>query len=227
MSIHRRGLKDLPVRGFSLPTTAGFTLLEILISIGILVVILTMIYGAFNSSLKAFSAMETRGDAHGQARLTLSRMSEEIASMYLAKEDPNTATGLLGEDGDEDDLPADNLHFTSLSHIRWAKDSRESELCEIGYFLEKDRDTEKSFLFRREDWNVDGNLQEGGVTLELAEGVAGLNFRYHDGEEWFDDWDSKARNGLPKAIEVVLLMSEPSQERIAFSSIIPVPVAGK
>jgi hypothetical protein len=72
-------------------------------------------------------------------------------------------------DKDEDDLPFDSLHFTSLSHIRWIKDSRESELCEIGYFLERNQEMEKSFLFRREDWNVDGTLEEGGIALEQKE----------------------------------------------------------
>ncbi|UCD72363.1 MAG: prepilin-type N-terminal cleavage/methylation domain-containing protein [Syntrophobacterales bacterium] len=209
-----------------LTPTSGFTLLEVVISIGILLVILTIIYNTFNSSLKAYTEMETRGDAYAQARVVLNRIYEEIGSIYWS-EDPKSNTGLVGGDEEEDDLPFDSLHFTSLSHVRWAKDSKESELCEIGYYLEKDGETGESFLFRREDWNVDGTLEEGGRPLELAEGIDGLNFRYYDGEEWVDDWDSKAKGGLPKAIEVVLIMGDPRQKRIAFSSIIPVPMAGR
>jgi general secretion pathway protein J len=203
----------------------GFTLVEIMISIGILVLVLAMVYNAFNSSIKAFETIDAHGDAYGEARLTLNRMSEEIGSIYLSEHNPNT--GLLGEDNDEDDLPFDSLHFTSLSHIRWIKDSRESELCETGYYLEADQEEEKTFLFRREDWNVDGTLEEGGIALELAEGIEGLNFRYYDGEEWLDDWDSKERGGLPKAIEVVLLVEDPNGNRIPLSSIITVPMAGR
>ncbi len=225
--VAKRRLNNSPWRGYPLTTMTGFTLLEIIISIGILVVILTIIYGTFNSSMRAFTVMENLGDAYGQARLVLNRLSEEIGNIYVSKNNSNTGTGLLGEDGEQDDLPFDSLHFTSLSHVRWVKDSRESELCEIGYYLERDPEMEKSFFFRREDWNVDGTLEEGGIALELAEGVDGLNFRYYDGEEWVDEWDSEARKGLPKAIEVVLLMSDPSQKRIAFSNIIPVPIAGR
>jgi len=208
-----------------LSVRTGFTLLEVVISVGILVVILTIIYNAFNSSMEVFTAMENRGNAYAQARLVLNRMSEEIASTYLSGKNRNT--GLLGEDKDEDDLPFDSLHFTSLSHIRWVKDSKESELCEIGYYLEKDEETGESFLFRREDWNVDGTLEEGGRSLELAEGVDAINFRYYDGEEWVDDWDSRIKGGLPKAIEVVLVMKDPRRKRIAFSCIVPVPMAGR
>ena len=223
--LSQKGLNDPPASGSLLSTTAGFTLLEIVISVGILVVILAIIYSTFNSSMKVFSAMETREDAYGQTRVILNRMAEEIGSAYWSDANPNT--GLLGEDKEEDGLPFDSLHLTSLSHIRWVKDSRESELCEIGYYLETDREMEKTFLFRREDWNVDGTLEEGGITLELAEGIDGLNFRYYDGEEWVDDWDSKAKRELPKAIEIVLFVSDPTRKRIAFSTIILTPIVGE
>jgi general secretion pathway protein J len=223
--VPRRRSKNAPWRGSPLTTMTGFTLLEIMISIGILVVILTIVYNTFNSSIRAFTTIDEQGDTYGEARLVLNRMSEEIGSIYMSGDNPNT--GLLGEDKDEDDLPFDSLHFTSLSHIRWVKDSRESELCEIGYYLETDRKGEQTFLFRREDWNVGGALEEGGMALELAEGIDGLDFRYYDGEEWVDDWDSKAKGGLPKAIEVVLLVEDPTRKRIAFSSIITVRMAGR
>jgi len=204
----------------------GFTLLEVVISVAILAVIMTIVYNTFNSSMKAYTAMENQGNAYTQARIVLSRISEEIESIYWS-DNPKSNTGLIGGDEEEYDLPFDSLHFTSLSHIRWVKDSKESELCEIGYHLEKDEGTGESFLLRREDWNVDGTLEEGGTTLELAENVDGLNFRYYDGAEWVDDWDTRIRGGLPKAIEVVLLMSDPTLERIAFSSTFPIPIAGR
>ena len=202
----------------------GFTLLEVVISVAILAVILTIVYNTFNSSMKAFTAMENEGDAYAQARIVLNRMREEIESIYFSPSEKSN-TGLLGEDRDEYDLPADSLHFTSLSHIRWAKDSRESELCEIGYYLEKDEET--GFLFRREDWNVDGTLEEGGRPLELAEGVDGLNFRYYDGKEWVDEWDSRIKKGVPKAIEVELIMRDPRRTRITFKNTFTVHIAGK
>ena len=226
LTLKRKDPQRFPLKYPQSWRPAGFTLLEVVISVGILAVILTIVYNTFNSSMKAFTAMENQGDAYAQARIVLTRMSEEIASIYFATSEKSN-TGLLGEDRDEYDLPADSLHFTTLSHIRWVKDSKESELSEIGYYLETDREMETSFLFRREDWDVDGTLEEGGITLELAEGIDGLNFRYHDGAEWVEDWDSKARNGLPNSIEVTLLMSDVRLERIEFRIEIPVPMAGR
>ncbi len=227
LPLEQGGSRCSPLKYPPLSGMIGFTLLEVVISVGILAVILAIVYNTFNSSMKALTAMETRGDAYAQARIVLNRMSEEIGSIYLSETNPNTGTGLLGEDEDEGDLPFDSLHFTSLSHLRWIKDSKESELCEIGYYLEKDDETGESFLFRREDWNVDGNLEEGGRPLELAEGVDGINFRYYDGDEWVDDWDSRIKGKLPQAIEVVLVMRDPRLKRITFSNIVPVAMAGR
>ncbi len=225
LHLERRRPWRSPLKHSPLAATRGFTLLEVVISVGILVVILTIVYNTFNSSIKAYTAMENQGDAYAQARIVLNRMSEEITSVYFSGQNRNT--GLVGEDKDEDDLPADSLHFTSLSHIRWVKDSKESELCEIGYYLEKNEETRESFLFRREDWNVDGTLDEGGNPLEVAEGVDGLNFRYYDGKDWVDEWDSRIKGEMPKAIEVVLVMRDPRRGRITFSSIFSIPMAGR
>ena len=39
----------------------------------------------------------------------------------------------------------------------------------------------------------------------LAPQVIGLEFRYHDGNEWCDEWDSSATGALPCAIEITLM----------------------
>jgi uncharacterized membrane protein YgcG len=44
----------------------------------------------------------------------------------------------------------------------------------------------------------------------LAPEVVGLQFRYFDGFEWFTEWNSQARNGLPMAIEIALVIADPT-----------------
>jgi hypothetical protein len=43
----------------------------------------------------------------------------------------------------------------------------------------------------------------------LAPEVVGLQFRYYDGFEWFPEWSSQERNGLPLAIEIALVIADP------------------
>jgi len=44
----------------------------------------------------------------------------------------------------------------------------------------------------------------------LAPEVVGLQFRYYDGLEWFTEWSSQDRNGLPMAIEIALVIADPT-----------------
>lgn len=44
----------------------------------------------------------------------------------------------------------------------------------------------------------------------LASEVVGLQFRYFDGLEWFPEWSSQERNGLPLAIEIALVIADPT-----------------
>ena len=40
----------------------------------------------------------------------------------------------------------------------------------------------------------------------LAKEIVGLGFRYHDGTTWAQQWDSKTDGGLPRAIEITLVL---------------------
>lgn len=56
------------------------------------------------------------------------------------------------------------------------------------------------------------SLFEGAALL--AEEVVLLTFRYFDGMQWLDQWDSTAQQGLPVAVEVTLVIdSRPEDER--------------
>ncbi len=57
--------------------------------------------------------------------------------------------------------------------------------------------------------SIDAELQQEAETDDMwAPEVVDCRFRYGDGSQWFDSWDSLEKNGLPVAIEITLrLMS--------------------
>lgn len=42
----------------------------------------------------------------------------------------------------------------------------------------------------------------------IAREVSSVTFRYYDGGQWLEEWDSTARNALPKAIEIVITLRD-------------------
>ncbi len=62
----------------------GFTLIEILLAILIGSLVLTSIYGVFNSVSGARNRFETEGDLYHQARIFFDRIGGELSSLRLA-----------------------------------------------------------------------------------------------------------------------------------------------
>jgi hypothetical protein len=66
--------------------------------------------------------------------------------------------------------------------------------------------------------------QLAAAKLEARE-ISAMTFRYYDGLAWVEEWDSTARNELPKAIEIKLTIRDSQQSSMAFEDDTPDPWA--
>ncbi|WP_162924453.1 PilW family protein [Rubrobacter indicoceani] len=69
----------------------GFTLPELLVTIMLLTIMLSALYGIFDASVRVFSMGNDRTEANENARLSLNRMEREIRAAYP----PSSGTTLL------------------------------------------------------------------------------------------------------------------------------------
>ena len=54
----------------------------------------------------------------------------------------------------------------------------------------------------------------------LSPEIAGIEFRYWDGEDWLDEWDSTQMNGFPSAIELAVIIDpERLTENVSFEDV--------
>lgn len=219
--VHRR-----PRRGGQ----RGLTLLEVLVSVGILVLIGTLVYGALDGMSKSKTAIGSMNERYQQGRGTLSRISRELESAFLSLHDPLVAsqatrtTAFIGHH----ESPIDRLDFTSFSHRRVGRDTHESDQNELGYFGSRDPDDGSLDLARREDKHIDLEPDRGGVVNVVAEDVKSFSLAYLEPltGEWVDDWDSTQAAGqfmrLPLQVHVVLVLDGgPSKEPITLSTKVP------
>lgn len=173
----------------------GMTLLEILVSLGILSMISLMIYGAFDSLSRGRRGEALRSDRARQGRDAVERIAHEVQSAFLSMHAPTNqalitrVTGFYAQNSSQ----FDRLDFTSFAHRRITKDARESDQAEIGYFVVKDPEVDgKMDLVRREQAPIDFEFKKGGVVNVLAEDVERFDLRYLDPitGQWVDTWDS-------------------------------------
>ncbi|MFT4979397.1 MAG: general secretion pathway protein J [Myxococcota bacterium] len=195
---------------------AGFTLIEVIVALGIMVVIGTLAFSTLSSSIQLRDILEEDDALARSARVALGRLTQELSLAYLSENgNPNTfQTVFVGrEEGG-----GAALWFASTSHRRTYKNSRESDLTEISMWLEDDPDDDThSVLLHRESGVIDQEPDEGGTILPLARRVTRFQVFYLDNQtaEWMDEWDSggvEASNRLPRAVQIVLGLARPDPD---------------
>jgi len=203
----------------------GFTLLEAIVAIGILAGITASLFLIFRNSALIQEASRHQGDMTSMGRIAMLRMEREISLAFLSSEKKNRSGGtgdnyddtfetlFFGEDSD----PFDKLNFTSRSHRKLYRDSKECSLTEIGYYEEIDRESHHFKLMHREEERIDGEPTEGGEVMVLAKGVKKFNLRYFDDtkNEWLEEWDTAGMdqlNRLPRSVEVTLVIADEDGE---------------
>lgn len=191
----------------------GMTLLEIIVSLGVLAMISLLIYGAFDSLSRGRRGEALRADRARQGRDAIERISRELQGSYLSLHTPTNqalvtrTTGFIGQHSSQ----YCRLDFTSFAHRRITKDSHESDQAAVGYFVVKDPNVDgKMDLVRREQAPIEYDFKRGGVVNVLAEDVERFDLKYLDPltGQWIETWDSTLltaqQNRLPLEVRIEL-----------------------
>lgn len=197
----------------------GMTLLEILVSLGVMAMISLLIYGAFDSISRGRRGEALRADRARQGRDAIERIARELQGAYLSMHTPSAPALITRQTAfiAQSSSSFDRLDFASFAHRRISAEAHESDQAEIGYFVVKDPDhDDKQDLVRREESPIDvsGVLdpKRGGVINVLAEDVDHFDLKYFDPltQNWVETWDSTQvsaqLNRLPLEVRIELEM---------------------
>src|SRR5262249_49153727 len=122
----------------------GMTLLEILVSLGIMAMISLLIYGAFDSLSRGRRGEALRADRARPGRAAVGRMAHELQTAFLSLHTPTLpalvtrTTGFVGTRS----APFHRVDFTAFAHRRIDAESKESDQAEISYFVVPDPDVD-------------------------------------------------------------------------------------
>jgi len=193
----------------------GLTLLEVLVSISILALMSTLIYGALDGMSKAKKGLSRIDERYQQGRSALMRISRELQSAFISLHQPLvasqsvSATAFVGKHSS----PTDRIDFNSFSHRRFTADVHESDQNELSYFGSRDPDVNKLDLVRRESKTLDLDPGRGGIVNVVAEDIESFTLEYLDPltSEWTDSWDSTQAAEqfmrLPMQVKITLVLN--------------------
>ncbi len=190
----------------------GFTLVELMIAIGITAAIAAAVAGSFARVERASEVARAQEERFSAARLALTRMAREISMAFISdhfdgaqyRERPTLFRGR-----------EDQLLFTSMSHVRLYLDAKESDQAVIEYSVESDPDHPgEEALLRREKPRIDDEPDRGGRKDVLCGRVSKLRLRYWDRtrQEWVREWSTRSTdhpNDLPTRVRIELDLQMP------------------
>jgi general secretion pathway protein J len=212
----------------------GLTLLEVLVSIAILSLIATLVYGAFDGMSRTRTSLSQLDERYHQGRSAISRMTRELESAFLSLHQPALVTQAVRSTvfiGKNEGSSA-RIDFTSFSHRALGQNLHESDQNELSYFVVRDPDrSDKYDLVRRESKEIDLEPTRGGVVNVLAEDVESFELSYFDPvvNQWVDGWDSTQVAGQPNRIPMqvkirLVLKGGPNGRPIVFQTKVPMPM---
>lgn len=181
----------------------GFSLMEVMIASALLAITGGLLYTSLSSSIDAKDMVEGTSNRYHLARQALSRMVDEISMAYISahhnQQELRTKTRFVGE--------RDAISFTAFGYVNRREGAKHGSSRQIGYSLDLDERTGSKALIRREQADLDDNVERGGREQTLLPYVTELQFEYwdHATEDWKDEWDteeSATLNRLPQRVRI-------------------------
>lgn len=186
---------------------SGFTLLELLLALFLLVILSGALYGSYfaliNGREQATAGMEARRELRG----TLDLLRRELSATIYSKNALYYSNGVnplhfIVEDKDLFGKPASTLAFTAVAPPD-GSGRPVSDQLELKYQLQ---DSSGKLLLTRQvkDLHYSG---EAGRYPQM-EALEGFLVECLNGDKWVKSWDTSINAGLPKAIRVTIRVKE-------------------
>ncbi len=220
----------------------GFTLLEIIISITLLIFIAGIAYSSLRGIIRSKDILEDQREARMVASSVLRRMARELQLAYSGipimqpednrNENYSNRTYLAGEPGKQGENSADAITFMALEGGQYLPDGgTHSGVVQISYRVAPDPEGQEIngsktyYLVREEMPNLRPyqKAAERAMRFPLTKNLLSLQFRYYDPEEdaWVSDWGGGKRVKLPSMVKMRIEMISDDGVKKTYMTAVP------
>lgn len=212
------------------PKNAGFTLIEVLLAIAILVVVVSMVYTSFSSVTTTMGVSRVNSEELRLRQFLEQSFQRNFASVYIDQRLGLPGYQFIGLDEDSPNGPVDSLRFASsasmmgglalpgdLKEVRYEVLGAEGRIGDFS--LRDDGDENAGTQLRAtetplavanllappgevNDSEPDSDLDLGFEAPTWTVPIRTFDVRYFDGVDWVDEWDSELVGRLPWSVHV-------------------------
>jgi prepilin-type N-terminal cleavage/methylation domain-containing protein len=205
----------------------GFTLIEMMLAIGVLALILAMLASSF--SVVAHSKVHAEGrlmvDREGRALLW--QMTKELRNAVQTGYLPSNVA-LLGNGRMGAGLPIDTITMSTFSGGHRRAITGLTPEWIVTYNLTPNRDQPGWYILQRSQQSGLLTNTVASQSVALADNVLSMHIRYFDGNVWGESWDSGSLprgRQLPVAVAVQIQLAAPGGRVMDFATQVTVPMA--
>ncbi|GAB4277177.1 MAG: hypothetical protein Kow0092_32980 [Deferrisomatales bacterium] len=175
----------------------GFTLIEVLVTLTLLALVITLVQGAYSGAARSRRLAASATERAHLSAVVLQRLADEL-SMARFSPDRKDVTGLT-VDADADG----NAVLWVTTRVPAIHGFSQGGAAQVSYALEEGE--AGWVLVRRQSAKLDADLDTEADPYPLLRGVSGFRVLCYDGEQWLESWDSAERAEepfLPLAVSV-------------------------
>lgn len=228
-------------------TSAGFTLLELLLAVTIFAIMATTVYGVLYRTLQGKERAEERAELFAAGRDAVMRMADDLERALPPGPLNRASVWFIGVPGNSS-VPTDQVGFVIDTRRDRTAGGKRGGRTFVSYLLEPMPDMPRAFaLLRHEEVLLDPlsqlastspSTEDTGISplvsdVYLVDRVAGLRLRYLDPESgsWVHSWDStitpqpgQLPPGLPPVVEIQLFLLDSGGGYVDFSTRVDLPL---
>ncbi len=190
---------------------AGFTLIEVIVAVGILGVIVAIVSATFSGALGAQSAADRRTETTHAARTALDRIAQDLGSAfpYAPQARGTIPIGLELSHQELEGASRDRLTFPTYGRPFGSAGEPSSDLALVEYELIVSDDRRAWRLVRRQANRLEAEAIAQAPGDVVAERVVGFEVKLFDGKDWVATWTDKTK--LPRAVELTIRVAPEPQ----------------
>ena len=206
----------------------GFTLMELMLSLALLALIMIILFGSFHAVAISKLHAETRLESDQEAGTLMWLMARELRGAVFTPLIPSHVL-LVGQASKQGSMPMDSITFATLdpAHRRTLDSFGAEEI--VSYAAVSNPNHRGWFMLTRS--SNSGLLQTTTPPslppTVLASNVISVHFRYYNGFQWLESWDSTsapAGQALPQAISIELMVGS-GRHPVYLATTVSLPMA--
>lgn len=176
----------------------GFTLIEIIIAMGLSSLLLLVLYSVYFSINRTVEAAGEGQDVRETERVLIELLKRDLRGTVLEARYP-----FVSRISDVAGVRNSNLQFASTSMLG----TNRFGVSKVGYNLVK-TDKGEPVLLRQESDDPWEDLARSSSGYEISRIVTSFRLSFYSGAEWVEEWDSKASKSLPSQIRIALTIDD-------------------